>query len=214
MTAALLTDAPGVIRPHRFRSLWAVPAGTVLGLALGVVARLWMRLISDDPEFSWSGTLFIVIAFGVFGTGQGLAWAARHVGWRRPGVTAARVLAVVLALPIFAGAGAIMLPTVYLGSLACWRADWSRRVRAVVGAFALPAAGLVVVGIVDKLGWSVRSVTGVVAFAAVYGVVIAALQPAVAPLDDGWHLRRTGRIVVCVIGLVLAALVASSLRGI
>ena len=71
-----------------------------------------------------------------------------------------------------------------------------------------------VVGIVDKLGWSVRSVTGVVAFAAVYGVVIAALQPAVAPLDDGWHLRRTGRIVVCVIGLVLAALVASSLRGI
>ena len=42
--------------------------GVLGGAALGIVARAWMRLISEDPEFSWSGTLFIVIGFTCSGS--------------------------------------------------------------------------------------------------------------------------------------------------
>lgn len=45
-----------------------IAAGLFGGLALGVVARAWMRFISDGPEFTWSGTIFILAAFG---------WSAR-----------------------------------------------------------------------------------------------------------------------------------------
>ena len=34
--------------------------GFALGAGWGVLARVWMRLITTDPEFSWAGTLMIV----------------------------------------------------------------------------------------------------------------------------------------------------------
>jgi len=42
------------------------------GAALGVTARAWMRFIADHPEFTWTGTMFIVIGFTVFGSTQAL----------------------------------------------------------------------------------------------------------------------------------------------
>ena len=39
----------------------------LVGVGLGVVLRIWMRLISDDPEFSWGGTIAIVTVFTLLG---------------------------------------------------------------------------------------------------------------------------------------------------
>ena len=44
--------------------------GLIGGCALGVFARLWMRLIAEDPDFTWNGTIFIVLAFTIFGVTQ------------------------------------------------------------------------------------------------------------------------------------------------
>ena len=95
-----------------------MPLGLLAGVALGAIARGWMRLITDDPEFSWSGTIFIVAAFGITGLGHGIAWAARRAGLRRRWSTVARIVGAMLTLPLFVGAGAIMLPTVVGAAMA------------------------------------------------------------------------------------------------
>ncbi len=108
-----------------------VIAGAAAGLAWGIVARLWMRFISDHPEFSWSGTAFIVGAATIFGTAMGLAWLRRARGgrgwWRLLGLT-------VLLLGM--GTGSLMIPTVLLGAVALGR-PWRRWITAVVLAIAL-----------------------------------------------------------------------------
>ena len=38
----------------------AAAAGLALGAGWGVLARVWLRMISTNPEFSWSGTLLII----------------------------------------------------------------------------------------------------------------------------------------------------------
>jgi hypothetical protein len=210
MTATLAPD-PAVALPAR---RWlALPVGLVLGLALGVLARLWMRLIADDPAFSWAGTMFIVAAFGLFGAGQGASWAARRSGWRRRAVSVTRVGAAVLSLPLFTGAGAIMLPTVLAASLACWRTDWPRWTRVLAGVLALPVVLVVVNGIADEFGWGVQTFAGVVTFLAIYTVVVVALRPTVAPLPDGWHLRRKGRVLLFAGAAVAAVFLAAALVG-
>lgn len=89
-------------------------AGLVLGAAWGVAARAWMRLISTDPEFSWSGTLLILMFAAAGGLGMGLISGARASGrrawWR---------LSALLALPIVASPQGIIafLPSFLLGGL-------------------------------------------------------------------------------------------------
>ncbi|HEX2705816.1 MAG TPA: hypothetical protein VHM65_08655 [Candidatus Lustribacter sp.] len=78
-------------------------------LALGIVARGWMRLITTEPEFSWSGALDIVGAFVVFGVACGLVRGARRSGRSRVW----RLLAP-LCLGIGVGAGALLVPGVAL----------------------------------------------------------------------------------------------------
>lgn len=72
--------------PELGHSRWprptAIALGAVLGMTWGVLARLWMRLISDSPEFSWSGTLYIVLVPTMMGAALGLAAARRSA---RPG---------------------------------------------------------------------------------------------------------------------------------
>lgn len=91
---------------------WPV-AGLLAGAAWGGVARAWMRYVSTDPEFSWSGTLAIVGMTTLAGTALGGVEALRRGGarsWRR--------LLAVPALLMFAGPGLIMLPTAVFGALA------------------------------------------------------------------------------------------------
>ncbi len=185
--------------PGRF-----VLLGAVCGLALGVIARAWMRWISDDPEFSWAGTIFIVSAFTLFAAAHSVAAVAR-LRPARPGVIAlARASAAVLSLGLFAGAGVIMLPTVLFGSLAVWRTGVRWLVRASLVIPALPGVGLVIVDVTDDHGWTVETIGRLLLFAGIYAVVIAATWPTVARVRGGWRPPR--RVVVAVVGSITVLL--------
>ena len=65
---------------HQTARLPVVPAlagGLLGGFALGVIARAWMRLISEDPRFTWHGTTSIVVGFTFFGLTQSIIAVAR-----------------------------------------------------------------------------------------------------------------------------------------
>jgi len=85
--------------------LRAAGLGAVVGLAWGVLARLFMRLISTSPEFSWPGTMLILAMSAVFWGGIGLVTGARQAQrsqwWR---------LAPLAGLILFASPGAILIP--------------------------------------------------------------------------------------------------------
>src|SRR4029450_10528507 len=120
-------------------ALRTLAVGALSGFALGVGARAWMRLIADQPDFTWNGTLFIVIGFTIFGFAQSItavaARSARHrgsrIGGRGGGGVAGRGGGVVRSLPLFVGAGSIMLPTVVAGGFANARRSWPTPARVV-----------------------------------------------------------------------------------
>ncbi len=187
--------------------------GPLAGFALGVVARWWMRLISDDPEFSWSGTIFIVLAFTVMGAAHGMVWAVRRAGAGRRWTTVARVVAAVLTLPIFAGAGAMMLPTVFGASVARSRSDWPRAVRVLFLVLAIPIPISIAVDLVGN-GVTPRSVFGAVLLVATYTAIVRSMDAIVAPIDDGWRLRRSVKVLAVVATALLVLLAAWSAVGI
>jgi hypothetical protein len=106
--------------------------GLALGTAWGVAARIWMRLVSDQPEFSWAGTLGILgLAALLGGLVGGVTRALREgrSGWWR--------LAVVPGLVLFMSPGMVLLPGCVLGGIAAARRSvrgWLVAVGAAVGA--------------------------------------------------------------------------------
>jgi hypothetical protein len=118
------------------RAIRLIPLGVLCGAGWGVAARVWMRLISTDPTFTWSGTLFIVGASAFAGLGMGIVMALRN---RLRGIGVAAML------PLGLGPGMIMLPTVALGGMAIrWRAR--RRLAGVLAAVGVLSAGLLAGG--------------------------------------------------------------------
>ena len=107
--------------------------GGIAGLTWGVVARLWMRFISRQPEFSWGGTGIILGAAALAGLSLGLAHRLRAGGARRWW----RLLGLGTVFLAF-GAGTIMVPTVILWGLAMARRRWPSAIRV-----ALWTAGMV-----------------------------------------------------------------------
>jgi hypothetical protein len=92
-----------------------VAAGALAGLVWGVAMRAWMRFITTDPEFSWSGTVFIVGASTIVGALLGCAWRRRRaggIGWWRFSI---------LGLFLLGAGGAVMWPSVVLGGFAFGR---------------------------------------------------------------------------------------------
>ena len=176
-------------------ALRTVAGGLVAGLLLGILARAWMRLIATEPEFTWSGTIAIVVGFGIFGLTQGLAWWARRRshGWR---LSVARLLGVVGMLPLFVAAGAPLAPTVIFGGLAAGRTTWPRAARLALAALAAVPLALVAVGIVDDHRSSpLRAAVGVAGLLALYGLIVAVTAAATfAPRTDGYHLPRGVRL--------------------
>ncbi len=116
--------------------------GLALGAAWGVAARIWMRLISTEPEFSWSGTLLIIGFSALLGLGVGVVHAARRTGrslwW---------TVAVVPGLILFMSPGMLLAPSFLLGGLA--RGARGRALR-VVGLVAV--AGSIGLAIWVQLG--------------------------------------------------------------
>ena len=105
--------------------MWAaVLGGTGVGLLWGVVARLGMRAISADPEFSVEGTAFIIGAFTFAGAFAGLAFAARRRDWRGWRLYVPRTLAVIAVAPL--GRGAFVIVAAILAALGVARRDWPK----------------------------------------------------------------------------------------
>ncbi len=103
--------------------------GLALGTGWGVLARVFMRLVSSTPEFSWAGTLLIVGLSATLGAGIGLVAGARASGrtrwWR---------LAPLPGLVLFASPGMLLLPgAVGVALAASVRRVWLRVLLCVAG---------------------------------------------------------------------------------
>lgn len=210
MAAVIHLTGPSV-QASRTGDASRVVVGTLAGTALGAIARLWMRLISDVPEFTWSGTIFIVAGFTIFGFAQSVAALARRRGWRPWLARAVRCVGVVGMLPLFVGAGAPMMPTVVGGGLAAWRHDWPKAARVVC--LVLASLPIVVVGsqVVGDFGWSLHAFVGIVAMLAVYGAIVWATKATLVRPADPWPMRRLA--IVAVIALVLVLLARVGVRS-
>jgi len=159
-----------------------IPLGLFGGLTLGVIARLWMRWISTDPEFTWGGTIGILVGFTLFFTAHSIVFFAVRKRWSRLSTMIARVIALPFSLLLFTAQGAVMFPTVVTGSLAAWRKSWPRWVRVILGMASLVMPFILIKDIVGDFGWSIATIGRIVLFALIYGVVIAITQPTVAKL--------------------------------
>jgi hypothetical protein len=205
MTALATPEIVDHLRRQPTRTVPIIAAGLFGGFALGVIARAWMRLIAEDPEFTWGGTIFIVSGFTIFGLTQSIAAAARRRTSRRWLLTVARAFGTIGFLPLFVGAGAIMLPTVVGGGLARARADWPRWLRVICALAAMGPVVLVGSQIQGDFEWSAHTLVGFLAFLMIYAAIIAATTFTITPLADGWRLSRRIKVPIFVIlGLVLA----------
>jgi hypothetical protein len=106
--------------------------GALFGLSWGIAMRIWMRFITTDPEFTWSGTGYILGATTLAGFLLGLGWARRAKAkgnwWRLTGLSM---------LPLGAAAGGVMIPSVFFGALALGRRNWHIAVRSLLLAVAV-----------------------------------------------------------------------------
>ena len=140
-------------RDQRAHVCSALGIGAGLGLAWGIAARIWMRLISTNPELSVSGTAVILGVPTVFGTCAGLAYVARRRGWARWAHYLCRALVVLTFIPFGFAGGAPLMLTVLLATVGFTQTGWPRSVRAIP--LLLAVAGVVLVSweiVKDKPG--------------------------------------------------------------
>jgi hypothetical protein len=187
--------------------------GAVGGFVLGVIARAWMRFIADEPEFTWSGTLMIVLGFTIFGSSQAAVSVARRRRNAGAAVFAMRALGAAGMLPLLVGAGALMLPTVVGGGLVKERLHWSRGARLVCALVAAVPLVLVARGLVDTFGWSLHAALGFVLMLAIYGVIVRATTATFAPQTTSARTRRRLRVAGSS-AAVLALLAMLALGGV
>jgi hypothetical protein len=191
----------------------SIAAGALVGLTWGVVARVWMRFISTDPEFTWSGTIFICAAPTVIGALAGLVHAGRRRGWEA-GLTVARVPGCLSTVLVGVGAGALMVPTLVPGGLAWARTDWPRWLRVLLGLVAAAAAVLVGGSAISAHGL-VRGLVALVWYLGLCVVLVRLLVESYAPSRarrlPAW-LRRT-LVVVVVVPVLLVAVSLAGIRG-
>ena len=206
--AELVTPESRKAHPRTARTL---ACGLFGGLALGVAARAWMRLISEKAEFTWNGTLFIVLGFTLFGLVQSVVAVARAKVKRRWTLTIVRVVGFVGMLPLFTAAGALMFPTVVGGGLGVARVNWRRVTRALCLVVAVGPVVFVARDLVRSFGWSLRATVGLVGLLVVYAPTTLATRFTFAPQNDGWRLPRWARPTIVVgAGLLIVAVVVAS----
>lgn len=195
------------------RAVTTIATGLVFGAVVGVAARAWMRLVSSDPEFSWSGTVFIVGLFAFAGLVQGLAFAVRRRRWTWWHQLPARVVAAFGALLLGTGAGIVMLPAIVGGSLAVARTGWSRRARAVAACVAAVNALAMwwLLGSELTVG---RKAAGWLTMLPLYAAIIGGVSRNLRPLAGGpRRSRRTLTIAAVVAGALGAGLLFLAMIG-
>jgi len=174
------------------------------GRVWGIQARVWMGFISTDPQFTWSGTLFIVLGFGIAGLAQSAAHLGRRAGLPRSRLTALRVATFAGLLPLGAAAGGPVFPTIVIAPLALTHTEWSTRTRLVLGGVAFIPIVAIAGILLDDLS-VVRAAAGFVWFLGMYAGIVWAARFTMAPQRDGWRGPRWVR------GPGLAALVVAGL---
>lgn len=159
----------------------AIAVGALGGTLWGVVARVWMRLISTEHEFTVNGTVGIVVIFAVFGLGQTVAALARRSAGTRRRQILARIFAVVVTLPMGLAAGGQMLPFLLLAAAAIGRVDFHRYMRTAVFALAAVAPLLVLRQLLEDLPlW--RAILGWALMLVIYAPLVWSLARALRPI--------------------------------
>jgi hypothetical protein len=161
----------------------ALAFGFVGGLLLGVFARAWMRLIATQPEFTWSGSIGVVIGFAIFGLTQSVTRVTRQRSSRRIILALVRVVGVLGMLPLFVAAGAPTMPTVVVGGLALARSDWRRSVRLVLAAIAAGPIVFVTRNLIHDFGLSTQTIGGIVGLLTIYVAIVFTTRSTFAPLQ-------------------------------
>lgn len=140
-----------------------------------------MRLLTADPDFTWSGTILIVGLFAVFGTVQGGVAAITTRTTRRWITIPARLVGGLSYLVLGGGAGLLMVPFLWFGALAYWRTTWHRRLRATLAVLAAANIAAVVGLTLNEDGFDRVREVGVLAgfslFAATYIVAVWTAGP-------------------------------------
>jgi len=114
----------------------ALALGAAAGAGWGVLARIWMRLISTDPEFSWGGTLVIIGFAALLGGGVGLVAQAGRAGRSRWWT-----LSVVPGLVLFLSPGMLLAPCFLIGALAYARRGRILRATGWTAGIVIPTVG-------------------------------------------------------------------------
>ena len=143
-----------------------------------------MALLTEDPQFTWEGTAFILGVFGV----AGLALAATYDARLRRRARWWKLLALP-AVIVGAGPGALMVPGIVGMALAASRRRWTRVLGAlVIVGFAVLVAYLTATS-TDP--FTVRTAAGLAVMFAVCAAVAAGLRVALT----GWAPKRSGAAV-------------------
>ncbi len=200
------------VTPRRVPWPLLLTAALVAGMAWGINARIWMRFVSEDPEFSWGGTLGIVVGFGIAALGQCGAYLGRRSGRGRPTLTILRTLGVATLLPLGGAAGSVMLPTFILVPLIRTQRAWPRAIRGLLALFACAGPVFVITDLFGTFG-VVRAVAGILWFAAIYAGIIWAAEFSLGPQRDGWFPPRLVRNIGFVPLVGLSGLAAVALIG-
>ena len=186
-----------------------VLSGALGGAVLGVVARLWMRWISTDPEFTWGGTIGIVIAFTTFATTQTAIYVLRRRVRTRRFTTAIRGVGIIFSLPLFTAAGAIMFPTVALTSIALWQNKMDRKVRIALYGIGSIIPILQIKEFVSSFGLTIATLGRATLFLLVYLIVVILIKPTISPFTGEPSSKRSNRlrgILIIVLLLVITLL--------
>lgn len=161
-----------------------VVLGTLCGVAWGVAARVWMRVVSDHPEFTWSGTLFIVLIGAIAGLGMGVVLARNG---------RSRAVGILVFLPFAVGQGLVMLPPLGLGAVALAQRRRRPRLAMVLAGLAL-ATAIGIGGLLPELS-PIRVVLGVLLYLPLMWWAAAMLAVSLRPVqhsDRAPGRRRRG----------------------
>jgi hypothetical protein len=152
-----------------------------------------MRFISAEHEFTWGGTIAIVLIFGLFGFGQAAAAVLRRSGRGPRAWVAGRVLAVATTLPLAMAAGMMMYPFVLLAAVARGRIGMHRLGRlALLGLAAVPTL-FVLRQLLEELPYA-RAVVGWALMFVVYAQLVWAFAPALRSVPTAPPETRPDRV--------------------
>lgn len=188
------------------RKIKIILAALIKGFVLGVVARAWMRWISTDPEFSWSGSIFIVIAFMIFMVNQSLVRLLRQRFKGRRSVLLIRIIGVIFSLPIFSAAGGIMFPAVALASVGTWNTALGKRTRGVLLLLALIIPVIISKDIVSDFGWTLATIGRILLFVSIYAAITLATKPTISPFRNQASevvKMSNGKKILLVVGILV-----------